>query len=214
MFKERDGMRRHGAGIWMAVFGLLLFAPALPLAQTPSPVADYLVGPGDILNIAVWKDEALTRQVVVLPDGKIAFPLIGQMPAAGRTVADISKELEQKLARFVPDVDLSVAVHQVNSMIIYVIGRVNKPGHFELNTDVNVLQALAMAGGLNPFAKRGDIKIFRETGRRDQGVHLRLRRGFQRRRYQQKHQAQARGLDRGTIDDRIVVNRWNVQNGR
>jgi polysaccharide export outer membrane protein len=148
----------------MAILGLLLLAPLSPMAQETSPVVDYLIGPGDILNISVWKDEALTRQCVVLPDGKIAFPLIGQMPAAGRTVADISKELEQKLARFVPGVDLSVAVHQVNSLIVYVIGRVNSPGRFVLNTDVNVLQALAMAGGLNPFAKRGDIKIFRDAG--------------------------------------------------
>jgi polysaccharide export outer membrane protein len=132
-------------------------------AQEPSPIGDYLVGPGDILNISVWKDETLTRQCVVLPDGKIAFPLIGQMKASGRTVDDIAKELAQKLGRFVPGVDLSVAVHQVNSLIIYVIGRVNSPGRFVLNTDVNVLQALSMAGGLNPFAKRGDIKIFRET---------------------------------------------------
>ena len=156
-------MRGNGAAIWVAMLGLLLVAPAAPMAQDSSPVGDYLVGPGDILNISVWKDESLTRQCVVLPDGKIAFPLIGQVAASGRTVADISKELEQKLARFVPGVDLSVGVHQVNSLIVYVIGRVNSPGRFVLNTDVNVLQALAMAGGLNPFAKRGDIKIFREV---------------------------------------------------
>ena len=156
-------MRGNGAAIWVAMLGLLLVAPAAPMAQDSSPVGDYLVGPGDILNISVWKDESLTRQCVVLPDGKIAFPLIGQVAASGRTVADISKELEQKLARFVPGVDLSVGVHQVNSLIVYVIGRVNSPGRFVLNTDVNVLQALSMAGGLNPFAKRGDIKIFREV---------------------------------------------------
>ena len=145
--------------IWVGC--MLAAGPAA--AQEPSPIGDYLVGPGDILNISVWKDETLTRQCVVLPDGKIAFPLIGQMKASGRTVDDIAKELAQKLGRFVPGVDLSVAVHQVNSLIIYVIGRVNSPGRFVLNTDVNVLQALSMAGGLNPFAKRGDIKIFREA---------------------------------------------------
>jgi polysaccharide export outer membrane protein len=142
---------------------VLLVCAAAAAAQESSPVADYIIGPGDVLNIAVWKDEALTRQCVVLPDGKIAFPLIGEIKASGRTVTDLSKELSQKLGRFVPGVDLSVAVHQVNSLIIYVIGRVNSPGRFVLNTDVNVLQALSMAGGLNPFAKRGDIKIFRES---------------------------------------------------
>jgi polysaccharide export outer membrane protein len=145
------------------ILPVLLVLATAAAAQDTAPVSDYIIGPGDILNIAVWKDEALTRQCVVLPDGKIAFPLVGQLTASGRTVDDLSKELSQKLGRFVPGVDLNVAVHQVNSLIIYVIGRVNSPGRFVLNTDVNVLQALAMAGGLNPFAKRGDIKIFREV---------------------------------------------------
>ena len=140
---------------------------AMPLstgAQESSPVADYIIGAGDMLNISVWKDEALTRQVVVLPDGKIGFPLIGQVTAAGKTVTELTKEIEEKLGRFVPGVDLSVVVQQIGSMTIYVIGKVNSPGRFALVADVNVLQSLAMAGGLNPFAKRGDIKIFREVG--------------------------------------------------
>ena len=128
------------------------------------PSADYIIGAGDVLDISVWKDEALTKLVTVLPDGKISFPLIGEVAAAGKTVAVLHKELEIKLNRFVPDVSLSMMVSQVNSMLIYVIGRVNSPGRFVLNTQVNVLQALAMAGGLNPFAKRGKIKIFREEG--------------------------------------------------
>ncbi len=139
--------------------------PLCTAAQTPAPLADYVIGPGDVLMISVWKDEALTRQVVVLPDGKVAFPLIGQTTAGGRTVADLTKEFEQKLSRYVPDLTLNLSVHQVNSLMIYVIGRVNNPGRFVLNSDINVLQALAMAGGLNPFAKRGDIKIFREVGK-------------------------------------------------
>jgi polysaccharide export outer membrane protein len=100
--------------------------------------------------------------VTVLPDGRIAFPLIGQLTAAGKTLGALTGEIEQKLARYVPDMTLNVSVQQVNSMWIYIIGKVNGPGRFNLNTDVSVLQALAMAGGLNAFAKRGDIKIFRE----------------------------------------------------
>jgi polysaccharide export outer membrane protein len=145
---------------------LLLFSAAWSAAaeEPPAgpPLADYVIGPGDTLAISVWKDEALTRQVSVLPDGRIAFPLVGQLTAAGKTVEGLTREIEQKLARFVPDMTLSVSVQQVNSMWIYVIGKVNGPGRFALNADVNILQALAMAGGLNPFAKRGDIKVFRE----------------------------------------------------
>ena len=128
------------------------------------PSADYVIGPGDVLDISVWKDEALTKLVTVLPDGKISFPLIGQVEAGGKTVAQLTKELEGRLNRFVPDVNLSMVVAQVNSMMIYVIGRVNNPGRFMLNANVDVLQALAMAGGPNAFAKRDKIKVIRKQG--------------------------------------------------
>jgi polysaccharide export outer membrane protein len=76
----------------------------------------------------------------------------------------LKKEIEEKISPYVPDVTLSVEVKQVNSMLLYVIGRVNNPGRFSLNVNVNVLQALSIAGGLNPFAKRNSIKIFRDEG--------------------------------------------------
>ena len=126
---------------------------------------DYVIGPGDVLDISVWKVEDLTKMVTVLPDGKIGFPLVGRITAAGRTVDELSDELEKKLSKFVPDLNLSVVVSQVNSMMVYVIGRVNHPGRFVLNANINVLQALAMAGGLNPFAEEGKIKIFRQQGK-------------------------------------------------
>lgn len=161
-------MKRRKGIVFALMLGCLVVLPAVcgiaPAAGETPFAGDYVIGPGDVLHIAVWKDEALTRQVVVLPDGRIGFPLIGQVTAAGKTVAEISKEIEQKLARFVPGVELSVVVQQTGSMLVYVIGKVNSPGRFTIASDVNVLQALAMAGGLNPFAKRGDIRIFREAG--------------------------------------------------
>jgi polysaccharide export outer membrane protein len=127
------------------------------------PVVDYVIGPGDVLDISVWKEQALTKLVTVLPDGKISFPLVGPITAGGKTLDQLSKELEKRLSRFVPDLNLSVLVHQVNSMMVYVIGRVTKPGRFVLNSNIDVMQALAMAGGLNPFAEQGNVKIFREA---------------------------------------------------
>ena len=123
----------------------------------------YTIGAGDILYISVWNNEALTRPVTVLPDGKIHFPLIGEVVAAGKTISQLKRELEDRITPFVPNPNLSVMVQQINSILIYVIGKVNKPGQFVLNTNIDVLQALAMAGGLNPFAKRNDIKIFRKV---------------------------------------------------
>ena len=142
-----------------------------PPAASPAPVvvnadSTYPIGPGDMIGISVWKDEALTKDVVVLPDGMISFPLLGLIKAGGKTVAQLKAELEQKISEYVPEPTLNVEVRQVNSMIVYVVGRVNNPaaGRLALNADVNVLQALAMAGGLTPFAKRDKIKVFRKEG--------------------------------------------------
>jgi polysaccharide export outer membrane protein len=135
-----------------------------PSTVSVVPGPDYLIGPGDVLEISVWEAEDLTRTVAVLPDGTISFPLVGGVKAAERRLTDLEKEVEEKVARFVPDPVVYVEVRQVNSMLIYVIGRVKNPGRFPLNANVNVMQALAMAGGLNPFAERDEIKIFRDTG--------------------------------------------------
>ena len=151
----------------MFVLVLMVLAATTPLYagdQEPAPgTADYIIGPGDVLLISVWNNEALTRPVTVLPDGKIHFPLIKEVVAGGKTLSVLEKELDQKIAAFVPDPNLSVMVQQVNSVLIYVVGKVNQPGRFVLNTNVNVLQSIATAGGLNPFAKSNKIRIFRET---------------------------------------------------
>ena len=137
------------------------------LSETaPPPTAKrmeqgYQIGPGDILDISVWKDESLTRSCVVRPDGFISFPLIGDVPASGKTVFELKSEMESRLKRFVPEVVLYIDVKQINSLVIYVIGKVNNPGRFFMVVDVDVLQALATAGGLNAFAKGRKIKIFR-----------------------------------------------------
>jgi|YNPNPStandDraft_1061719.scaffolds.fasta_scaffold08015_7 polysaccharide export outer membrane protein len=159
------------AGLWVSACSFLL--ELAPPSETSSlgvsteapgawPGEDYALGPGDVLDISVWKDEALTRTVSITPDGRISFPLIGEIQASGRTLSQLKGEMEERLKPFVPEPVLSVSVRQVNSMIVYVLGRVNNPGRFALTTNVNVLQALAMAGGLNPFASRNEIKVFRQ----------------------------------------------------
>ena len=149
----------------MACIAVASVAVPLPAQEAASQFGpDYLVGPGDVLEVSVWKEEALTKQVVVLPDGRISFPLIGEVQAAGRTLPDLKQEISKRMVKYAPKEEVNLEVKQVNSMLIYVIGRVNQPGRFALNTNVNVLQALSIAGGLNPFAKRNDIKIFRREG--------------------------------------------------
>lgn len=134
--------------------------PGTARVDTASP--GYLIGPGDVIGISVWRDENLTRSVVVLPDGKISYPLLGELVAGNKTVAGLKQELEAGLSRFVADANVTVEVKQSNSMIIYIIGRVNSPGRQLLVADTNVLQALAMAGGMNPFANKNKVRIFRQ----------------------------------------------------
>ncbi|MCX5807650.1 MAG: polysaccharide biosynthesis/export family protein [Proteobacteria bacterium] len=124
----------------------------------------YIIGAGDLLEISAWRDDALTKTLIVLPDGKISFPLIGQIIAAGKTIDQLKQEMTEKISPYVPEPVVSIEVKQANSMLIYVIGRVNNPGRFPVNAYVNVLQALSIAGGLNPFAKSNKIKIFRTDG--------------------------------------------------
>jgi len=129
-----------------------------PVAQAGS---DYLIGPGDILMISNWKDESLTQEVVVLPDGTISFPLIGVIRAEDRTLVELKAEIEKRIKKYVPDPVLWVSVRAMNSTNIYVLGRVNNPGRFLMNSKVNVLQGIAVAGGLTPFANNNDIRILR-----------------------------------------------------
>ena len=156
-------MKRNYLTATILLITLITATPQWAADQPPITTnRDYIIGPGDTIDISVWNNEALTKQVTVLPDGKIHFPLIGEVVMGGKTLVDLEKELKQKIGTFVPAPDLTVMVQQVNSMLIYVIGKVNRPGRFALNTNINVLQALTMAGGLNTFAKRNKIKIFRE----------------------------------------------------
>ncbi len=143
----------------LIVASQLWAADKLPSTATK----DYIIGPGDVLNILVWNNVDLTKMVTVLPDGKISYPLIGGILAGGKTLAVLETELEEKIRVFVPNPELTVMMQQTTSMIIYIIGKVNTPGPLSLNSNINVLQAIAMAGGFNTFAKRNKIKIFREA---------------------------------------------------
>lgn len=151
---------------------LLVIGICLPLfsqsqgfaAETISVEPAYLLGPEDVLKVAVWKDEHLTQETVVRPDGMITFPLIGDVVASARTVEDVRTEIAKRLVKFIPNPNVTVTVLKVLSYRIYVLGRVNKPGEYQVGHHTDVLQALSMAGGLTPYAAENDIKVIRRTG--------------------------------------------------
>jgi polysaccharide export outer membrane protein len=144
----------------------LALALAWPGAAAASDEA-YRIGPEDVLEISVWREEALKKEVLVRPDGEISFPLAGDLAAAGRTVAELRAEIAKRIEKYIPEPVVSVLVARVASNKIYVIGRVARPGDFAAGRYVDVLQALAMAGGLTPFADEKGIKIIRKQEGRE-----------------------------------------------
>ena len=125
--------------------------------------ANYTVKPGDLLSISVWKEPDLQQPALVRPDGSFSFPLVGEVDAKGKTVADLNKAMSQKLAKYISDPVVTVSIQEIKGNKVYVIGQVNKPGEFIMNPTVDVMQALSMAGGTTPFAALGDITILRRT---------------------------------------------------
>jgi len=161
------------------VFGLMFTFSALaeePAAKAPvveektqSVAVDtgYQIGPEDILEISVWKEEGLKKEVLVRPDGGVSFPLVGEIQAVGKTAGQLQKEITQRLDKFIPDPVVSVSLLKVVGNKIYVIGKVNRPGEFPAGRYVDVLQALSMAGGLTPYAAENDIKVLRKENGKD-----------------------------------------------
>lgn len=141
---------------------------AAPPATPPAKIAvvagsgAYVIGPEDTLDISVWKDETLKATTLVRPDGGISFPLVGELIAAGKTADQVRDELKKRLEKYIPDAVVTVAVVHVASYRVYVLGRVNKPGDFAVGRDVDILQALTLAGGLTPFAHENDIRVVRK----------------------------------------------------
>ncbi len=142
-----------------ALLGLTAFADTAT-AQDPT---GYTVKAGDMLSVSVWKEPDLQRETLVRPDGSFSFPLVGEVDARGKTVADLTKIVSQRLGKYISDPVVTVSVQEIKGNKIYVIGQVNRPGEFVVNPSVDVMQALSMAGGTTPFAALGDIVILRRT---------------------------------------------------
>ncbi|MDH3514544.1 MAG: polysaccharide biosynthesis/export family protein [Gammaproteobacteria bacterium] len=129
--------------------------------------------PGDVLNISVWREKDLQGDIAVRPDGALNFPLVGEIVAAGKTIQQLKTDISTKLSKYVPDPVVTVVVKNSLGNKIFVIGKVNRPGEFVANRNMDVMQALSMAGGLNPYASENKIKILRRIN--DEQVTFRFR---------------------------------------
>jgi polysaccharide export outer membrane protein len=129
-------------------------------------MTDFRLSKEDIIEVTVWKEPELSRTVPIRPDGKITLPLLGDVQAAGLRPQELEASVQKMLAGLVRDPRVTVIVHDVNGAKVFVTGMVAHPGAFPLRSNIGVLQALAMAGGLAEFADRGDIEVLRADGRR------------------------------------------------
>lgn len=167
-------MKARGYRLWCSplvhqfgpalVFLLALSAGTLPSHSWGAAGDDYVLQAGDVVNVSVWREPDLDRTLLVRPDGGISFPLAGDLMAAGKTVGQLTADLSDRLTKYIPSPVVTVTLQENLGNRIYVTGRVSRPGVYLVNQDVTVTQALAMAGGLTPFAKLKDIQILRREG--------------------------------------------------
>jgi polysaccharide export outer membrane protein len=134
-------------------------------ATEAAPPVDRLYGvqPGDVLQITVWREPELGREVAVSPDGRINYPLIGSLRVEDKSVDAIGAEIEAGLSKYMKHAPVTVTVKELQGNRIYVIGQVNRPGVFPFTESLDVMQALSLAGGAGKFADLDDIKILRRV---------------------------------------------------
>ena len=158
-------MKHTGFRTWIQQLGLVLMLSTGSVANVVAADGDtkYRIGAGDLLEISVWKEEDMDKQVLVKPDGGISFPLIGHVMASGLTTSELTDRIKSRLKKFIPNPVVNVSVLQTVSNKIYVVGKVLRPGEYRATHYMDVLQAISLAGGLSPYADSDDIKIIRRS---------------------------------------------------
>ena len=143
---------------------------AAAVRAAAAPVAEYQIGPEDVLDISVWKNPELSRKVPVRPDGKVSLPLVNDIQAAGLTPSELREQLAKRLAEYVPTPEVAVIVAEVQSLRVSVVGAVKTPGRFMLKSPATVLECIALAQGLTEFAARDRIVVLRQSGSTTQRI--------------------------------------------
>jgi polysaccharide export outer membrane protein len=153
---------------WVLVLGAaLLEVGCAHETKRVAPPADepYRIGREDVLDVSVWRDPDLSRTVPVRPDGFISLPIVGEVKADGKTPTELEADLREALKPFVQQPKVTVIVREVNSPRVYVTGEVARPGAYPMRGRVNVVQAIALAGGFSDFANQGSIMVIRRDGK-------------------------------------------------
>jgi polysaccharide export outer membrane protein len=131
-----------------------------------NPPPAYQLKAGDIIDVSVWKETDLQREVLIRPDGSFTFPLAGEVDARGKSVENVRKILVERLQKYVPSPVVTVAVKAISGNRVYVLGKVLRAGDFPLGSSLDVMQAISLAGGTTPYAAVNDIVILRRQNGR------------------------------------------------
>lgn len=164
------GVRKNFTVLYIAALCCLFFAiltAGQAFAEQNNEKDAYIIDVGDALEINVWKEAELTRQVNVRLDGRISLPLIGDVIAAGKTPMELAKSLEEKIAAIIEEPTVTVILTASNSRVYYMVGNISS-GPYPLNTPINLLQAIAIAGGLGEWADKDDIMLVRRSSGKDE----------------------------------------------
>jgi polysaccharide export outer membrane protein len=144
-----------------------------PRTAPATESSPYTLQPGDVIDVSVWKEPDLQREVLIRPDGGLSFPLAGDITTSGMTVEAVRLALTERLKRYLPNPVVTVAVKTIGGNRIYVLGKVNHAGEFTFSSPVDVMQALSLAGGTTPYAASNDIVILRRHDGRVEALRFR-----------------------------------------
>lgn len=141
--------------------------PPMDIAAATKPKAGpFILGPGDTVTITVWRDEELSGEQVIDPTGRFHMPLVGEVQAGGKTVNELQQDIAERLQEYFVKPKVSVAIQEVGSRRVHVLGFVNTPGTQEFNRDVTLWDALAAAGGFNEDADENEVLLMRREDNR------------------------------------------------
>lgn len=149
--------------LFFIAFSLILVCIKTDLTFAADKPDAYQLHQGDKMLISVWREDTLQREVVVLPDGSITFPLIGRVEVAGLDTPEVERRIAAKLKVYLPDPVVTVTIAATEGNRAYVIGKVVRPGSLIISGPTTVLQAISIVGGFERFADEGGIKVIRSN---------------------------------------------------
>jgi polysaccharide biosynthesis/export protein len=161
-----------GAGCATTAQGPFVWVDQIKEPTVAVSAGDYLIGPGDALNVQVWEQDKMSARVRVRTDGQISLPFLNDVPAAGKTPVLLARDLEARFKQFIVSPQVTVAVDEATPLRVSVLGEVGEPGLHNLEPGAGVAQALAAAGGLKEFAHKDRIFVLRQGEDKPQRIRM------------------------------------------